>query len=66
MTGGSGGYTWLKTSGTLPPGLTLSFNGSTATLSGTPTKTGKSSFTLKVTDSSGTSVTRTFTVNIRR
>jgi hypothetical protein len=49
-TGGTTPYTWSLASGTLPAGLTL--GGSTGTISGTPTASGTSSFTLKVTDSS--------------
>ena len=40
-------YTFAVTSGSLPPGLTLSTNG---TLSGTPAKTGGSCFTVTATD----------------
>ena len=49
-TGGTTPYTWSLASGTLPAGLTL--GGSTGTISGSPTASGTSSFTLKVTDSS--------------
>lgn len=41
-------YTWSLTSGALPPGLTLSPDGS---LTGTPTRAGTSLFTTSVTDS---------------
>lgn len=43
-------YTWSITSGSLPSGLTL--NTSTGAITGTPTASGTSSFTVKVTDSS--------------
>jgi hypothetical protein len=66
VTGGIPAWTWVRTSGTLPAGLTLTWSGQTATLSGTPTKAGKSSFSLKVTDGAGATVTRTFSVNIRK
>jgi uncharacterized protein with beta-barrel porin domain len=47
--GGTSPYTYAITSGTLPPGLNLSANG---TLSGTPTTEGAYSFTITATDSS--------------
>lgn len=47
-TGGKPSYTWTKTNGSLPPGLSLSTNG---TISGTPTQAGTYSFTVRVTDS---------------
>jgi hypothetical protein len=46
--GGTAPYTWSLSSGSLPPGLTLS----ATTVSGTPTAAGASSFVLYVTDSS--------------
>ncbi|MGA8300564.1 MAG: putative Ig domain-containing protein [Terriglobales bacterium] len=48
-TGGVPGYQWTIVSGSLPPGLTL--NASSGTISGTPTATGISGFSVKVTDS---------------
>src|SRR5205085_10867403 len=59
--GGSGSYTWTVASGSLTPGLSLSSNG---VLSGTPTTAGSYSFTLKVTDSSGASVSQAFQITI--
>ena len=47
--GGVQPYTWTITSGTLPAGLTL--NSSTGVISGTPTATGTSDFTITVADS---------------
>ncbi|MDP8218402.1 MAG: Ig domain-containing protein, partial [Candidatus Theseobacter exili] len=47
VTSGSGNYTW-NLSGTLPSGLT--FNSSTATLSGVPDEIGVSNFNVSVTD----------------
>ncbi len=47
-TGGTPGYTWAVTSGSLPAGMTLTSGG---VLSGTPTGTGTSTFVLSVTDS---------------
>lgn len=49
-TGGTVPYRFDVTSGTLPSGLTL--NSTTGVLSGTPTSTGGSTFTVTVTDSS--------------
>lgn len=47
--GGTPPYTWSISAGTLPAGLTLSASG---TISGTPTGSGTSSFTIQVSDSS--------------
>lgn len=47
-TGGNGTLVWTKTTGTLPAGIVLPSDG---TLSGTPTATGVSSFTVKLADS---------------
>ncbi len=49
VTGGKTPYAWSVSSGTLPPGLSLNNSG---TISGTPTSTGKSTFTIQVSDSS--------------
>ena len=48
-TGGTTPYHWSISSGALPAGLTLS--ATTGTISGKPTKSGSSTFTAKVTDS---------------
>ncbi|HXG68308.1 MAG TPA: putative Ig domain-containing protein, partial [Blastocatellia bacterium] len=50
--GGQGTRSWSLASGSLPPGLTL--NGSTGRITGTPTTVGVSSFTVRLTDSTGT------------
>ena len=52
--GGTSPYTWSVASGSLPPGLSLSSDG---TISGTPTTTGTFTFTLEVVDSMGVSAT---------
>ena len=60
-TGGTPGYTWSISSGSLPAGLTLTGN----TISGTPSAAGTSSFTLKATDStSPTAQTATAALSI--
>ncbi len=51
-TGGAGTLTWSVTVGSLPAGLSL--NTSTGVISGTPTATGASNFTVTVTDSAPT------------
>jgi hypothetical protein len=51
--GGSGSYAWLVTSGTLPPGLSLS---SAGTLSGVPTTTGTYNFGVTAADAGNTSI----------
>jgi hypothetical protein len=63
--GGDAPYKWAVTSGSLPAGITL--NKHTGELSGTPTATGKFTFTVKVKDS-GTpkqQATASFTVKIQ-
>ena len=57
-------YTWTKASGSLPPGLSLSSSGTTATLSGTPTQAGTYNFALKVTDKNGNTAINLFTIII--
>ncbi|HKV03912.1 MAG TPA: putative Ig domain-containing protein [Candidatus Acidoferrales bacterium] len=64
--GGVPPYSWSVASGSLPPGLSLAPSTSNSvTISGTPTSQGTSTFTIKVTDSSGafaTSASLTITV----
>ena len=52
--------TWKKTGGDLPNGLTLSNSG---TISGTPTKNGSFSFTVRASNTAGDD-TRTFTITV--
>lgn len=59
--GGTAPYTWTLDGGTLPPGTTLSSSG---TLSGTPTKAGTYTFSVKVTDSTGAFAVETLSVTI--
>src|SRR5207253_3624694 len=68
--GGTPPYIWSLESGTLPDGVTLQAPGETVSanfapgftyLSGRPQEIGTFTFTLRVTDGAGASVTRTFT-----
>jgi hypothetical protein len=52
--GGATPYTWKITSGSLPTGLSL--NATSGNISGTPTATGASSFTIQVTDNESPAV----------
>jgi hypothetical protein len=61
VTGGTLPYSWTIT-GALPAGLTLDFT--TGTINGTPTTTGTSPFTIKVTDSTGQSVTKNLSLKV--
>jgi hypothetical protein len=59
--GGTAPYTFAVTSGTLPPGLTLS---STGLLSGTPTTAGSFNFTVTATDANGCTGSREYALVI--
>jgi hypothetical protein len=59
--GGTAPLAWSVTTGTLPSGLSL--DGSTGTISGTPT-TGTSTFTVQVVDSAGAKATQDLTLTI--
>jgi Putative Ig domain len=61
-TGGTPGYTWSITAGTLPAGLTLAAG--TGVISGTPTVSGTFSFTATVNDSSNPVQTRSAVLSI--
>jgi hypothetical protein len=59
--GGKTPYTFMRTSGSFPVGLTLSSSG---VISGTPTAAGTSTFKIRVADKAGAFVTRTFTLTV--
>jgi Putative Ig domain len=61
--GGLPGYLWAVSSGTLPPGIRLTGNAGNA-IAGTPTTTGTYTFTVRATDSRGTTGDRTFTLTV--
>ena len=58
-TGGTPPYTWAVTAGSLPAGITLRSDGK---LSGTPTGTGASSFTVQATDSASGTATKALSI----
>ncbi len=60
--GGVTPYTWLLASGNLPAGLSL--NPSTGSITGTPTTTGVSDFTISVTDTMLNSYSQPFSIII--
>jgi len=60
--GGSTPYTWSIQSGSLPGGLSLV--GATGVISGTPTASGTSSFTAKVTDSVSATATKALSIMV--
>lgn len=59
--GGTGPYTWMIASGTLPGGTVLNGDG---TITGTPTATGTFTITAQVTDANGNADTQTFTLTV--
>ena len=61
-TGGTTPYSWSVSSGSLPAGLTL--NASSGAISGTPTASGTSSFTVKVTDASSNTATASLSISV--
>ncbi len=63
-TGGVSPYTWTVVSGALPPGVSLV--AATGALTGTPTKQGRYTFTVRVTDANGAQATRALSIRIRR
>jgi len=61
-TGGSTPYTWSLQAGSLPAGLSLA--ASTGVISGTPTASGTSNFTGKVTDNASATATKALSIVI--
>jgi len=58
-TGGLSPYSWSVSSGALPAGLTLSSNG---IVSGTPSTSGSTTFSVALVDSNGFTATQSFTM----
>jgi hypothetical protein len=59
---GTAPYTFMLTSGSLPPGVTLT---SAGVLSGTPTVAATYTFTVKMTDSTGCMVSKDYTLKVK-
>ena len=64
VSGGTAAYKWTISKGKLPTGLKLTYSGTTATISGTPTKAGSFSFTVKVTDKNSVAATKAFSIYV--
>ena len=62
---GTESFTWAKTSGTIPDGLSFSPSGRYCYLKGTPTTAGTYYFTLGATDQNGATATKSYTVTIQ-
>ena len=62
-TGGTPSYSWVVSSGSLPPGLSLSSSGK---ISGTPNQAGSFSFTVKVTDSGSQSTATSLSLQVKQ
>ncbi|MGO9123753.1 MAG: putative Ig domain-containing protein [Terriglobales bacterium] len=63
--GATGTFIWVLEAGNLPPGLSLSQSTTdSVVISGTPTALGTSSFTVQVTDSSGTVASQALSLTI--
>jgi large repetitive protein len=59
--GGTPGYSWAATSGTLPPGLVLTPAG---VIQGTPSQQGTFNFGVTVTDSTGATATKSLSITV--
>lgn len=64
LTGGTTGCSWQIISGSIPTGMTLSSSGCVVTISGTPTEAGTFTFALRVTDSNGSYMQKTYTLTV--
>ncbi len=62
VSGGTSPYTWTRSSGSLPPGLSL--NPSSGVISGTPTGAGAFNFTVVLADLVGGATARSFTIAV--
>jgi thermitase len=62
-TGGTTPYIWSISSNSLPRGLSL--GSSTGVISGTPTRTGTSTFTVSVKDNKGTTVKKSLSISVK-
>src|SRR5206468_62904 len=60
--GGTAPYSYAITSGSLPAGLAL--NAGTGAITGTPTGSGPSTFTIQATDANGNIGSRSYTLNV--
>ena len=61
-TGGQTPYTWSITAGALPAGMNL--DGTSGTISGTPTASGPATFTIQVQDAKSVTGTKQFTLTV--
>jgi large repetitive protein len=65
VSGGTGPYTWIKSGGKLPDGLTMSSNeGTEACIAGRPIQSGSYSFMISVTDHLGNTALKTLTIKV--
>lgn len=65
--GGVRPYTWVRTAGQFPPGMSLvqdNPDGPLVRVTGTPTTAGTFTFALRLTDAAGATVSRSFTVTV--
>jgi hypothetical protein len=64
--GGYTPYTWSLASGNLPTGFSLSPGTPSATISGTPSKPGNYTFSVRVTDAAGSQAAKTLSIKISK